>query len=300
MLETNFTKLRANLELTPSFAEIVRARHAAIRSAIHCESSKLVGSLQRQTRIQPAPGGEFDVDILIVLGQFDRWMPTGGITAAAAIQDLYSRVQESDRYSKKDPQQDAPVVTLQFANNVVIELIPAYRDNIGTTIGGATYSPKNRAYWIPKNGTWELADYDYDAQYITNTNLGCGGYLVPAIKMLKSIKRIHFSSLNSFALEILAARWIPAIVEYQRARDLPVTYPSIIELFFSNASKSFAEPLLAPGSLSSPIHLTNEILQLQSIFTAISAHIQKTIEQNYSQQPSGWRVLFGDTFPATI
>jgi hypothetical protein len=300
-MHAHFLKLKQNLELTPSFDQVVQARHAAVRSAVPSKDSKLIGSLQRKTRIQPLPEGTFDIDILVILGEFERWVPQGGVTAAAALADVYSRVQESDRYSKKNPQQDAPAVSLQFADRVAVELIPAYLDNIGSNVIGTAHHPKGRAFWIPKSGGWELADYDHDAAYITQQNTASSGYLVPTIKMLKAIKRIHFPYLKSFALEILAAQLMPAIINFLQLNNQPIAYPRILGLFFHSSGDMLAQPLWIPGSHTSPIVLDPaDVAALQAMFNTIATHIDQTSALSDYVQPEKWRTLLGDAFPATL
>jgi hypothetical protein len=75
-MHEHFTKLRQNLELNQTLDELVQARHAAVRRAVPGKESKLIGSFQRKTKIQPRPEDELDVDILIVLGEFHRWVET--------------------------------------------------------------------------------------------------------------------------------------------------------------------------------------------------------------------------------
>lgn len=297
-----FAKLRQNLELTNTFDALVQARHASIRSAVTAQDSKLIGSLQRRTKIQPIVlADSFDIDILIVLGEFNGWVSAGGITASTALNDLYNRVLQSDRYTKKDPRQDAPAITLSFADNFQVELIPAYVDRVGHNPAGFSHSPTGRAYWIPKNGYWELADYDFDAQYISERNEASKGYLIPTIKMLKAIKRLHFREFNSFALEILAARVIPTAIATLERASSPITYPGLLRLFFNAAKEMLANPLQIPGSLSSAIAFDAfNALAFASRFDALATRLDQILACPDHEQIEGWRQLFGSPFPKTI
>ena len=57
-MNDHFLKLKQNLELNPSFDQIIKARHAAgqeraeNRSGI-VKNTQLIGSLQRKTRVSP-------------------------------------------------------------------------------------------------------------------------------------------------------------------------------------------------------------------------------------------------------
>src|SRR3989344_4346861 len=113
------------------------------------------------------------------------------------METIDSALRKSDRYRIMKPRQDQPTVTFEYKDGVKVELVPAYED-------GITYS---QGYWIPKDGRWELADYDYDAKYITQQNYLSDYWLIPTIKMLKAIKRNWFNEdVLSFHLLILAAK----------------------------------------------------------------------------------------------
>src|SRR3989338_2265095 len=95
MVHEAFQKFKSNLELNDTFDDIIQRRHNAVRSVIENNGSgvetKLIGSLQRQTRIQPKEGDIFDIDILVVLGSFYNWLPAGsigGVTPQAAMAQL--------------------------------------------------------------------------------------------------------------------------------------------------------------------------------------------------------------------
>jgi hypothetical protein len=73
-MQLHFVKMKQNLELNPSFDETIQVRHNAIRSSLEnngvaVRDTKLIGSLQRKTRIQPREGDEFDIDILVILAR---------------------------------------------------------------------------------------------------------------------------------------------------------------------------------------------------------------------------------------
>jgi hypothetical protein len=300
-MHAHFSKLRQNLEPNPTFAGVIETRHAAVRSAL-ATNSHLIGSLQRKTRIQPNDGETFDIDVLVVLDEFRGWVASGGITSPAAIQHVLAKAQASDRYAVKNPIADAPTVSLQFADNVKVELVPAYLDQVGVSPLGVPHSPAGRAYWVPDGvGGWMLADYDFDAQYITQCNTNSDGLLVPVIKMLKSIKRLHFPLLKSFALEILAAQSIPAFVHHCKAKGIPITYPLLLEAFFILAKSELQKPISIPGSLSSPIVLSAwESSTIAAQFDAVLSAIQRTTPLAETNQIPNWRVILGFAFPSAV
>jgi SMODS domain-containing protein len=306
-MNDHFLKLKQNLELNPSFDQIVQARHSAVRTALENRSeitknTQLIGSLQRKTRLQPRENDIFDIDILVVLGEFYSWLPIGdpnGVLPEQALNHVYRSINKSERYSLKNPEKDSPTVSLQFADKVKVELVPAYLDMIGHSPDGKTHTPVGRSYWVPDNGRWVLADYDFEADYITKMNTASGGYLVPTIKMLKAIKRLHFPYLKSFPLEILAVETIPAIVSFKRTNYQTISYPELVNLFFILAKDSIMKPIQMPGSNSPAIRLDRAMIgALGKIFDDIVFHIdQIDWESKQDTKTERWRVLFGESFP---
>lgn len=304
-LQSSFSKLKSNLELNESFDDLIQQKHSAVRSVIENKGAnfetKLIGSLQRKTRIQPGPNDSFDIDILVILGEFYDWVPAHlGISPQQALQTVHETINQSSRYSAMSPRQDAPTITFEYQDNVKVELVPAYLDKIGHSSDGRAHVPIGRAYWVPKNGRWELADYDYEADYISTQNSLTDGWLVPIIKMLKSIKRQYTPDLSSHHLEILASHVIPKAVLTRKQQGKVINYPSLITDFFLEAEDYLYSPTRMYGS-NSPVIELDLINQ---------AHIPQKVEEikNYCNSISGlstndqieaWKKLFGDPFPAS-
>ncbi len=309
-MNDRFLKLKTNLELNDSFSKIIEARHTAIRSAIQnvnpaIKDTKLIGSLQRQTRIQPRPDDIFDIDILVVMGSFVGWVPANdpsGLSTAAAHAVLQKTVEASKRYSEKDPTPDAPTITITFDDNTKAELVPAYVDDIGYSADGTTHSPRGRAYWVPKSSGWELADYDFEADYISRQNALTQGVLVPTIKMLKAIKRLHFPTFGSFHLELVAAQVIPVAIEKSKLIGEPITYSGLMRDFFIIGKDHLAAPVRAPGSHSPLInHGLIPAISTGAKFEEIKNHILRIPYLSAeAERVNAWRALFGDAFPITL
>src|SRR5262245_47308206 len=136
-MQAYFLKLKSNLELDPTFDGVISTRHAAIRTYLKnnhpgFKDSKLVGSLQRTTRNDPGSGHQFDVDILVILGEFYHWLPLGqGISAQDALNAVHATIADSTRYGAMSPRQDPPTISLTYGDEVVVQLVPAYVDMIG-------------------------------------------------------------------------------------------------------------------------------------------------------------------------
>lgn len=303
MLQEAFAKLKGNLELSPSYQAQISTHHKAVRSVIEAKgsniTSRLIGSLQRNTRIPPRDGDIFDIDILVELGEFNRW-PPGGITARDAMATLGSYVGQSERYGSMSPYADAPTICFHYKDNVKVELVPAYRDKIGFSFDGTPCPPAGRGYWIPSgNGSWKHADYDHDAEQITEMNRLSLDYLVPTIKMLKAVKRQFFPGMSSFHLEVLAWHCVPSAVLASLKSKTAVTFPLLIADFFLSAQNLLPSPLQLSGSNSLPVSLeVNELPQTTTTFATLSKYSSSLMNlPTETQQLNGWRQLFGDMLP---
>lgn len=309
MLNDAFLTLKNNLELTDTFGDTISQRHNAVRSAIENLGrsdieTKLIGSLQRQTRVHPRPGDVFDIDILVVLGSFYNWLQPGdpnGITPQMAMESAHSLVEESDRYGAMDPQQDRPTVTFSYADDVKVELVPAYKDKIGRSPAGVSHTPADRGYWIPNSsGGWDFADYDYDAAYVSAVNKNSGGVFIPLVKMLKAIKRTHFPAIKSYHLEVVAANVVPGILADFQRRNVAVTYPNLIAAFLHGSDNHLFVPLKLPGS-NSPAVEPDPLakVQIADVLTSLKEQSkQALLTGSETEKQRTWREIFGDAMPA--
>lgn len=259
MIEDTFRTLKSNLELTQTFQDKISRQYNAVKSVIennHATVKRVVqiGSVGRKTRIMPKAGAnaEFDIDMLVVLGEFDRWVPDGqGISKEMAMESVQTAVKQAERYAKKNPERDNPTVTFTYEDGVTIELVPAYIDKIGKMPNsGPVYTPKERAFWVPSRTGWQLADYEFEAAEITKANTACGGWLIPTVKMLKAAKREHFPSLSSFHLEVIAMNKIPGLITEYTGRGSTITYPLLVGAFLYRLMDYLPGDWGIPGSLS--------------------------------------------------
>jgi len=299
-----FNEFKSRLELSKSFQEKITVHHNAIREWIESYDpkieTKLIGSLQRKTRIQPCSNDAFDIDILVILGSFERWVSSGGITPRDALDKVEDIVSEHETYDKMGPETDSPTIIINYADNTRVELVPAYIDNIGQYADGTPAIPKGRGYWIPKRNKWVLADYDYDAEYISKRNEETDGYLIPTIKMLKAAKRNLFSTMKSYHLEVLAVNIIPLIVSYLKNKGYQTFYPFLIYSFFWMAKDEIIKSAKIPDSKSpnADEYLDyNEKYQLAEKFKKMSGYCESLIKLDGRAATEGWRKLFGEPFP---
>ncbi len=300
-----FNEFKSRLELSKTFQDKVTSHHNAIREWIESYDSgietKLIGSLQRKTRIQPRSKDTFDIDILVILGSFYQWVQTGGISPADALDRIESIVSEHETYDKIGPETDSPTITIEYADNTKVELVPAYIDQIGYTSDGTPNPPKGRGYWIPKRNRWIIADYDYDAEYISQKNDETDDYLIPLIKMLKAAKRNLFPEMKSYHLEALAGNIIPLAVSYLKNQGYQVSHPTLAYNFFLLGKDEVVKSVKIPNSKSSYAdeYLTSEgKQQLVGKFEKISNYCKSLINSDGKETVEGWRKLFGEPFPS--
>lgn len=306
-MREHFLKLKSNLELAETFGKSIETRHNAIRTYLEnnypmFKDSKLIGSLQRNTRIHPGNNGKFDIDIIVVVGECYGWVPVGGLSPEQALGSLHQTVDNSDLYGAKNPVIDAPTVTLTYDDDIQIQLVPALVDMAGVDQWGNSLGSVGRGYWVVKDGTWKMADYDHEAEYIAAQNKLSEGYLVPTIKMLKAVKRVYFPELESFPLEIIAANIIPASVIIKRINGTAIHYRDLVLDFFEGAHLYLSSPIKVPNSKSAPMILdAATIAMLTEKFTKIANHIRATnaIEAQ-GKTVEAWRALFGEHFPVAL
>lgn len=304
----HFNKLKSNLEPSTSLQKAVSQHHNSVRKFIENQyphiKTQLIGSQQRLTRVHPRPNELCDIDILVTLDKVVSWVPANqGTSPEQAIQFTHTVLEGSKRYAGMEPTPENRVVTLEYEGNVNVELIPAFLDHVNSFPDGTPRMASQRAYWIPnKKGGWELADYNYDADYITKTNKQCDGILIPTIKVLKAVKREHFPEMKSFHLEVILTNMILSVVELFKKYDTPITIPHLMKVFFSLAPSSFEKENSLPGSLSTPITIApDKAASLKSKFSVIAEYCNLIdTEPNIGNKIEMWRKLLGEAFPLTI
>ncbi len=295
-----FTEFRKRLELDPSYDGIIQARHAAVRSVIENylpgARTQLIGSLQRRTRIDPLTGLQgFDIDLLVELGYFDRFVQ-GGTMPADALNTVEQSISSSLRYNKMGAHEDAPTIVIPYTDGVKVEVVPAYRDRVPGRV------PVGRAYWIPRGGRWVLADYDHDAKYISDMNTASGNRLIPVIKMLRAWRRHRVGSLlRPYHLEVLAASSVPFVVSYYQGRQMIPSWPRIISGFFACAVAAAHQPASIPASLSEPpdyyLHPASRGV-LANEMQAMTDWTSRALNAEDATAIGMWREVFGPPFPA--
>lgn len=292
-----FNEFKLKLELSQSFQDAISTHHNAVREWIESYNpdigTKLIGSLQRKTRIQPRSKDTFDIDILVIFGEFHRQVDSGGITPTQALDKLEDIVKEHGTYEKLGPETDSPTVVFEYKDSVKVEFVPAWKDFI--------YEPRGRGYRIPKRNRWVSVDYDYDAECISEANKKSNGYLIPTIKMLKAAKRNLLPNMKSYHLEVLAADIIPYVVKYFNDQGWRVSYPSLVYNFFLLGKDKVSESIRIPGSKSPS---ADEYMSMEKkskfseLFSKIADYCKGFLSMEDKSSIEKWRKLFGEPFPS--
>lgn len=302
-----FTELLRRIELNPSRVALASQRYNAVKATLEGALSgttvRQVGSFQRKTKIRPANlGDRLDIDLVVSFGSFFHYStsPAEGVTPAKALETVRRALASNDIYRVMPQGQDHPVVRLEYADRMAIELIPAYEDRTGQ---------HPRAQGLPacyiigiSPGTWRVADYDYDALAISKLNASSLNKLVPTIKMVKAYFRAAGVPLKSFHTEVLVANIVPSTIANWEANKYRYGYNYLLASFLSQASKTVAAPVTLHGSYSPSVDSGLGQSTLSSIGTFLAARAE--VAWRLCKDPSvmsalsGWREFFGDPFPA--
>lgn len=255
-----------------------------------------VGSFQRSTKIRPTTGDSIDIDAVVCWGDatYICNSPGQGLTGPDALQQIHNVLIQHPTYGVKNLSIDSPVVTINYASEFSVELIPCFRNRVPPH-----NSFRNPASYLITNsiGGWEDADYDYDSEFITSANKNADGKVVPAIKLLKRFLRNNNIELKSFALEILVATlMVPTIVECRKA-GVVCKWGDIICVFLNLAPNILTQPLTIPGSQSMPVIVPNahEIARHMSKLGEYCMYLNK-LPDSQSKFDS-WRQFYGEPFP---
>ncbi|MDD5639108.1 MAG: hypothetical protein PHO28_04355 [Candidatus Pacebacteria bacterium] len=294
-----FSEFKSRLELNDALQDAVTTHHKAIRNWIESYKpdieTQIIGSLQRKTRIQPRVGDIFDIDILVILGNFHSWtLSSQGVSPDEALNEVDKIMREHEGYEKIDPEKDFPTVIINYADDTKAELVPAYRDFIN--------EPKGRGYCIPKSyNEWRIADYNYDANYISKKNYESDEWLIPTIKMLKAAKRNLFPEMKSYHLEVLATSLISLLVAYYKSQNLQFSFPGLIYGFFLLAKDDILKSCSITGSKSPDASAYIGNFQKQNLadkFGKIANYCQNIIQLDGRDVIEKWKKIFGDPFPS--
>ena len=252
-----FSELLKRIELNPARSALASQRYNAVKSTVEAalpgKTVSQIGSFQRKTKIRPADLSDaLDMDAVVNFKRFTQYTFSEGegVSPSKALEIVRRALTSNQTYRVMAPVKDHPVVTLQYADEMKIELIPAFADATGAHPHPGTSID---CYIIgTSSGDWEPADYDYDAAVISRLNAVTKQRLVPTVKIVKAYFRSVEMPLKSFHTELLVATIVPSIIAVWDAKNYSYGYEFILAQFLREASRVLTNPVQLVGSYSPP------------------------------------------------
>src|SRR6266478_2779040 len=134
-----FKELLRRIELNPARVELASQRYNAVKESIETalpgKTVRQIGSFQRKTKIRPADlSDRLDIDVVVSFGSFYHYAPTGsqgGVSPAFALEIVRQGLRRNETYRVMPQSQDHPTIRLEYADQMAIEMVPAYEDLTG-------------------------------------------------------------------------------------------------------------------------------------------------------------------------
>ncbi len=296
-----FRELLSRIELSPFRVTLASQRYnalkASIEGALPGKTLHQIGSFQRKTKIRPADlSDQLDFEVLVCLGRFPQRSAPGTekVTPSSAVHIVRLAIRSNEIYTVM-PHEDQPIVRLEYADQMAIELVPAFED-----LRGQHYHGPNRPNCYIVGGSpyrWITADYDYDAQSISGLNARAEEKLVPTIKLVKAYFRNAAVPLKSFHTEILVANVLPGLVSEWKGKGYRYGYHHLLAGFLSEVSKTVTSAAVLGGSFSPPVDSGLSYATLSSLATLLAARAEVAWRLCKANTINGWGEFFGEPFP---
>jgi len=290
------------IELNPTRVEFASQRYNAVKASIEAalpgKTLRQIGSFQRKTKIRPADlSDKLDIDVVVSFGRFYQYAPspTQGVSPAQALEIVRQGLGWNETYRVMPQQTDHPTIRLQYADQMAIELVPAYEDFTGQRARALGQPACYIVGATPYH--WVLADYDYDAQLISGLNNLSDGQLVPTIKLVKAYFRNAAVPLKSFHTEVLTANTMPSLISEWKSKNYTFSYRHLLAGFLSRAATIITTPAVLYNSFSPPIDSGLSAVTLASIGTFLSQRAEAAWHLCSTNAIVGWREFFGEPFP---
>jgi hypothetical protein len=300
-----FEELLHRIELNPTRVRQAATRYNAVKGVLERELSgatvKRIGSFQRSTKIRPADlSDRLDVDALAIVGEVRSYAAPGqGMRPEAAIHKVRRALASDKTYRLMDPQADAPVVVLEYADDLHMEIAVGFADLTGTY----QHLSGTPCYLVARADGWKPADYDYDAEYISDLNKRfTGGALVPLIKLVKRTFRTWQLPLESFHTEVLVATVAPKGIVTWIRENKTWGYHHALAYFLSSAGEALTGPIALPGSYSARVDSGLSPSDLADLGRYLRNQADDAWKicgyKEETRAVHGWHDLIGTPFPA--
>ncbi|MCI1712645.1 SMODS domain-containing nucleotidyltransferase [Bifidobacterium tibiigranuli] len=281
-----FNEFYDRIQVSPQLRAKVKQRQSAVIDAlrrafpstadIRYRSTTLTGSLGRGTASNPAD----DMDLLVHLSVDNSLWDSG-----------YSSNSSDFLYRVKNTLNSASTVQKIGARGQAVRLF--YSDNLTVDVA-AVEKYTDGSFAIPDgHGNWLKTNPLKHAEYIDARNAELGGNLKRFVQIVKQWNMAHGSRLQSFHLEMLAARTFSKLGANSR---------DALEIFFRHNLNNLRveDPAGFSGDLSTYLTPAQAQLVNQSLQTALDrAHAANKAANSGDHREAIrlWRIILGDNFP---
>lgn len=298
-----FEAVLQRIELNATRVALASQRYNAVKASIERalpgKTVRQIGSFQRKTKIRPQDlSDKLDIDAIVSFGPFRQYAPDG-VTPSRALETVQNGLAANETYEVMPQVRDHPIMRLEYADHMSIELVPAYEDQTGQHPHG---NGGPACYIVGSSSShWRPADYDYDALMISTLNSATNGKLVPTVKLVKTVFRNQGVPLKSFHTEVLVANVVPAIISAWDSQKYRYGYEYILAEFLTRAASVVTSPVALGGSFSPPSasDLNGAMLgKIGQCFAERGLAAWQLCKKAGRDAVIGWHDFFGDPFPA--
>jgi hypothetical protein len=248
------------------------------------QSSKLIGSYDRDTIIRYLKDGDVDVMMVLHYGNNKDWDTDDG--AAKAL----NRFKEilKDAYPDTECNVDRNCVTMKLSQ-FRLDVVPAFKFNDGSY----TIPDTHRGKWLKTNPV-KFADE------VTRINKNMNSIFVPLVKMLKGWNKTLSKPLRGFHLECM-------LINHYKNYTQDYSYESTLNVFFSKLPSYLSAASYDPISGDQvDLYLDNKSLgynredfvKRATKAAALAKEAHEDCEKYPSVAIGEWKDLLGEFFPA--
>ena len=256
------------------------------------QKSYLHGSAKRRTLIRKPLGLSWDVDLLTIVGEYNESNYNSIIPQPQSVlSNMKSHLNNTYPWSKMDIKQHFPCLSIQYANDLHIELIPAYY------VTHSSFSHGEAIFAIPKN--WKMWNstkpWAFDTN-LSNTNSYFNGELIRCIKLIKHWNNVNEKIIRSFLLESIIFKsfsreifFSSASLESRIHRMFLYLHSWIYNLdIFGNFQPTVADD----SNLSPDAGYLDQYLLGNSKLSNLQRNIQLAVEYTKGENEGEWGVIF--------
>ena len=250
------------------------------------------GSYRQETIIKPfGESSDFDVDLLLLLYEFNNWQPKD------YLNNLHNEFKKSKRYCELvDRRGKSRCVTIDYESDFHIDIVPAIEIN-----GVFKIMNKN-------SNEFEDTDGDGYAEWFEDKNLiASGQYLTKVVRLIKYLRDSKKTfSIKSVLLTSLLGKQICQSDVYQRHvlyKDLPTALKTLfnrldgyLQSRLSLTDEIITNPVLSTEKFNRHFD-QDKYLNFRKCISNYNSWINEAYEEeNVNEAVKKWQGIFGDAF----